>query len=308
MFRMTGLTLVIGASVALTAPVTAADKPDGFGNRPITVIVCYGKGSGSDRATVALTDAAEPLMRVRINTVNNPGGGGLNCIPEFMQAPADGYTIMQNSDPVASKHVLGQLEYHPYEDMRPILINRVSPTGYFVRADDERFLENGEPSWDKLVAHAQENDLTLSNIPVEMEQATNAVVSDHFGIQFREVPFNRTSERVAAVIGGQLDILMEQPGDVGQFVEAGDLVPILAVWPERWDIYPETPATGADFGMDWDPLLRFSGLFVKNDVPEDVFRSSRHPSRQPTIPMITRLTWPRTVSTSWTATDQQTML
>ncbi len=264
------------ATAALTVGGTAAiaqDKPENFPNRPITIVVCYGVGSGSDSAVAELIPTAEEAMGVRINKVNRPGGGGLNCMPEFMQAPADGYTLLQNSDPVVSKYVLGQSDIHPTEDIRPLITMSAAPTGFYVRSDDERFHdEEGNPSWDKVVEYAKENPTTLSNIPVEMEQVTAQVALDFFDIHMDQVLFNRAAERFAAVIGGQVDVLMEQPGDVAEFIEAGQLTPVLAVWPERWDFAPDTPATGADYGMEWQPLLRVRSLFVPADTPEDVYR------------------------------------
>ena len=50
-----------------------------------------------------------------------------------------------------------------------------------------------------------------------------AVVENHFGFKSRQVLTGKSGERFGAVIGGQLDVLMEQPGDVSKYVEAGNL-------------------------------------------------------------------------------------
>ena len=50
-----------------------------------------------------------------------------------------------------------------------------------------------------------------------------AVVANHFGFEPKQVLTGKSAERFGAVIGGQLDVLMEQPGDVSKYVEAGQL-------------------------------------------------------------------------------------
>ncbi|MCH7694356.1 MAG: tripartite tricarboxylate transporter substrate binding protein, partial [Proteobacteria bacterium] len=92
----------------------------------------------------------------------------------------------------------------------------------------------------------------------------------HFGFKAKQVLFAKPAQRYGAVIGGKLDILLEQPGDVSKHVEAGKLAPVLSIWPERFKIAPDTKATGPDYGLKWSPLLRFRGLFVKKGTPKEI--------------------------------------
>ena len=57
---------------------------------------------------------------------------------------------------------------------------------------------------------------------------------------------------------------------MSKHVQAGKLAPVLAIWRERIPLYPDTPATGKDYGLDWDPLVRFRGLFVKKGTPPEI--------------------------------------
>ena len=96
---------VLAGAFALPQAATAGSaelKPGDYPNRPITILVCYGKGGGSDQAVAALQGPASKILGVKINKINKPGGGGLNCLPGFAQTPADGYTILQHADLSAS--------------------------------------------------------------------------------------------------------------------------------------------------------------------------------------------------------------
>lgn len=273
MKMLTKAALVAGL-VAAPAAAFAMDpkKPGDYPKRPITIIVCYGKGGGSDQAVAAMQGPSAKLLGVKINKVNKPGGGGVNCLPDFQQAPADGYTILQHADSLISTYVQGRHDVHPTKDVTPLVVMNVAPTALFIKKGDERFTEGGKASWDKVVAYAKKNPgkLQVSNINVAMELVTMAKVEEHFGIKVKQVLFDKPAQRYGAVIGGKLDVLMEQPGDVIKHVQAGKLEPVLAVWPDRFKVFPDTKAAGADYGLKWDPLLRVRGLWVKKETPKEI--------------------------------------
>ena len=258
---------VVAAGQSFAAPM----KPDdGYPSRPITLMMCFGKGGGSGQANLAISGPAAKIMGVKINIVSKPGGGGLNCLPDYWQTPADGYTILQHVDAIVAKYVEGASDINPATDLESLLIMNVAPTGLYIRGGDERFMTNGKPDWDKVVKYAKikEGNLKVSNINIAMELISMDKVEKHFGFKSKQILFPKPAQRYGAVIGGKLDVLMEQPGDVSKHVQAGTLAPVLTIWPERFKIAPDTKATGADYGLKWDPLLRWRGLFVKKGTPK----------------------------------------
>ncbi len=194
------------------------------------------------------------------------------CPGDFAQTPADGYTILQHIDALPAKYAAGATDLNPAKDLEPLLIMNVAPSGLYIRGDDERFLTNGKPDFEKVLAYAKsgEGKLAVSNINVPMELVTMSVIEKHFGFKAKQVLFAKPAQRYGAVIGGKLDVLLEQPGDVSKHVQAGKLAPVLSIWPERFKIAPDTKATGSDYGLKWSPLLRFRGLFVKKDTPPEI--------------------------------------
>ena len=249
-------------------------KPGDYPSRPITIMFCYGKSGGSAQAIQAIKGPASKIMGVKINMVSKTGGGGVNCLPDLQQAPADGYTILQHTDTFVSTYVKGAHDLHPAKDMIPLIIMNVAPTGLFIRGGDKRFMTGGKPDFDKIVKFAKikEGNLKVSNINADMELITMSMVEKHFGFKSKQVLFGKPAQRYGGVIGGKLDVLMEQPGDVSKHVAAGKLMQVLAVWPERFKTAPDAKATGADYGLKWDPLLRFRGLFIKKDTPKKIVK------------------------------------
>jgi len=263
--------VALAYAVVVAGPSFAAPmKPDGYPSRPITLLMCYGKGGGSGQANLAISRPAAKIMGVKINIVSKTGGGGLACLSDYAQTPADGYTILQHVDAIVAKYVEGTSNINPAVDLEPLLIMNVAPSGIYMRGDDKRFLTNGKPDWEKVVEYAKkkEGNLTVSNVNIAMELISMDKVEKHFGFKSKQVMFRKPAQRYGAVIGGKLDLLFEQPGDVTKHVQAGTLAPILTIWPERFKIAPNTKSTGADYGLKWDPLLRWRGLFVRKGTPK----------------------------------------
>ena len=155
--------IAAGMGLAGFAGIALADikKPGVYPKRPISIIVCYGKGGGSDQAVAAMQGPLSKIMGVKVNKINKPGGGGVNCLPDFQQAPPDGYTILQHGDGMASKYVSGDMNLHPTRDLTPIAITNVAPTAMFVNPKDERFFSgNLNPTKDRTWSLRRTNHCT----------------------------------------------------------------------------------------------------------------------------------------------------
>lgn len=243
------------------------EKPDGFPERPLTMIVPYGPGGGSDQLSRAMASAMEPLMGVGIQVVNKPGGGGLAAVPDFMAAPPDGYTVLESIDDIVTNHASNKLDLDPATDMVPICMAQVTFNQIYVRPDDERFSD-----WEGFVAYAEDHpgEVTLATLgsPASMERVNMRYLEEAAGIETNQIAFDKPAERYSALIGGHTDALFEQPGDVRNFLEAGQMKPILTLLKERPSAFSDTQSL-ADIGVDFDPLLRFRGFWTRPDVPEE---------------------------------------
>ena len=101
-----------------------------------------------------------------------------------------------------------------------------------------------------------------------MERVTMGFITDASGMQIQQISFDKGAPRYGALLGGQVDALFEQPGDVRNFLDADQFKPILTIFDERPGAFADTP-THREMGMDFDPLLRFRGFYVHADAPAD---------------------------------------
>ena len=261
---------IAGIALALSAtqPANSLEKPEGFGVRPLTMIVPFGPGGGSDQLARAMAKAMEEAAGISFQVVNKPGGGGTAAIPDFMLAPADGYTVLEHIDNAISAFAAGDIRENPASDWIPLCMTQITFSQIYMRPDEDRFSD-----WASLVEYAKDNPgaVTMANVGIvgSMELVVTEQLESALGLDFNLIAFDKPAERYAALIGGHVDLLFEQPGDVRNFLDAGQMVPILSFLNERPAAFADVP-THRDAGADFEPLTRFRGFYVKAGVPDDI--------------------------------------
>ena len=104
----------------------------------------------------------------------------------------------------------------------------------------------------------------LSRVPI----AAGAGAGRYDEAFIQQIAFDNPSERYASLIGGTVDALLEQPGDVRNFVDAGQMQPILTFFNERPDLFADVP-THLEVGASFEPMLRFRGFWTHADTPPE---------------------------------------
>ncbi|MDA9009354.1 tripartite tricarboxylate transporter substrate binding protein [Alphaproteobacteria bacterium] len=256
--------------MASGSAVIAADAPatsDGFPARPLTMIVPYGPGGGSGQVAAAMAEAVTGHSGAAINRDHKPGGSGMVGLAAFMAFPADGYTVLEHIDDAASAYASGSSKINPAEDLIPLVTSQITFSQIYIRSDEDRFSD-----WAGFVEYVKSKggDATIANVSRagSMERMMLKQVMDQSGIEMQQISFDKGGPRYAALKGGQVDALFEQPGDVRGFLDSGDFKPILTLLNERPGVFADVPSM-ADAGMDIKPLFRFRGFYVKAGVPAD---------------------------------------
>ena len=242
-------------------------KPSGFPERALTMVVPYGPGGGSGQVAAAMAEAVTGLTSVNINRDHKPGGSGTVGMTAYMSAPADGYTVLEHIDDASSAHALDSSKPNPAVDLIPLVISQVTFSQVYIRSNETRFTD-----WPSFVAwvQAQDGKATIANVSKEgsMERVIMKFITDASDMQIQQISFDKGAPRYGALLGGQVDALFEQPGDVRNFLDAGNFKPILTVFNERPAAFADVP-THVEMGMDFEPLLRFRGFYVHKDAPAD---------------------------------------
>lgn len=258
-----------GAAYAFECKVSEASmaKPGGFPERALTMVVPYGPAGGSGQVAAAMAEAVTELTGVAINRDHKPGGSGTVGMTAYMASPADGYNVLEHIDDASSAHALDSSMPNPAADLIPLVVSQVTFSQIYIRTNETRYSD-----WPSFVewVKAQDGRATIANVSKEgsMERVTMKFITDATGMTIQQISFDKGAPRYGALLGGQVDALFEQPGDVRNFLDAQQFKPILTIFDERPGVFADTP-THREMGMDFDPLLRFRGFYVHADAPAD---------------------------------------
>jgi tripartite-type tricarboxylate transporter receptor subunit TctC len=124
-------------SVAAAAFALLAFVPSAFGaypERPITVIVPWGAGGGTDATARIIGSLLEKELGQPVNVVNRIGGSGVVGHAAIAQAAPDGYTIGMVTVEIGMMHWQGLTELSGVS-YTPIGLVNADPAGLQVRAD-----------------------------------------------------------------------------------------------------------------------------------------------------------------------------
>lgn len=120
------------AGTSMFAESAKAEYPE----RPITWIVPWGAGGGTDATSRMLAGLMEKELGVPVTVVNRDGGSGVVGHSAIAYAKPDGYTIGTATVEIAMMHHAG-LTKLDYTNYTPIGLFNADPAAFHVAADSE---------------------------------------------------------------------------------------------------------------------------------------------------------------------------
>lgn len=239
-------------------------KAQEYPDRPIEVIVTFGPGGGADLMGRTASQLLETRLGVPLPVSNVAGASGNAGLTQLRTNPADGYTLgTLISLTVASW--ASELGDNAPEDFDIVAVVQSSPSFLFVPANGPH------QTAEALFEHARQNPATLTVATSgygTQDDVTLKILADA-GVAMENVPFQAPAERYASPIGGHTSAIYEEPGDVAQFIKAGQLLPVVVFDTERHAEFPDVP-TSAELGIDISGLDNFRTLSVAAGTPDDI--------------------------------------
>jgi len=240
------------AALALAAPAIAQWKP----TKPVDLIVHTGPGGGSDvlaRAMVTMIEK-EKLVPVRINVLNKPGGNGAVAAAALSERKGDPHTIglitsVWIAGPLTSAEA--KITVH---DLKPIAQLMLEPAVFVVKADSpyktlKDFIEAAKTKPGSLKQSGGSVTSRDNIVRLSMQHAT--------GAKWQFVSFPGGGERLAALLGGHVDIMVIEPQEAGEQVRAGKLRVLAQLTDSRLAGWPDVPTLKeAGYDVQTTPQIR----------------------------------------------------
>ena len=249
--------------VAALDPARAEFKP----TRPIEFVVHGGPGSGNDvfaRALSAIIDQ-EKLLPVRIQVVNKPGGGSTTAAAYVVSKRDDPHVIACFTNVWLVDPLVQQAATNRLHDMSPIARLVVEPALVVVKADSPfRTLAD-------FISAAKEKPgaLKMSGGSItSRENLVRQLLAKATGARWAFISFPSGGERIAALLGGHVDMMIVDPSEAGEQVRAGKLRTIAQVNDRRLPGFPDVP-TIKEAGYDIPNVPQMRGIVGAPGMPAD---------------------------------------
>jgi len=238
------LLLVLIASLALSAPAAGAGTRE-WPTKPITLIVPWPAGGGTDRAARFLAPRWSKTLGVPILVVNKPGASGISGTYEAVTAPADGYTLLMDCNGGSSIQHAWAKEL-PYKVADRAFIARAvyTPMGLVVPASA------GWKTLSDLVNTIRSNPASVSygagagapDVPIA--QFLSALMAKGIDVsKTRAITFKGSGDMYPAIAGGHVSFSAAAPGGVNALISAGKIRVLALSAGERYKGWPDVPTT-----------------------------------------------------------------
>ena len=240
------------------------------GKKPVTVVIMYKAGGGTDTMTRAYTKAMEKSLGTTVNAVNRPGAIGSLAADFAYSKPADGYWWLGGSQFGKSLRVMGLSKLKPYQDWQWFkAANGIQ--AFSVRADSPF------KTMTDFINAAKKNPgkVSMSNSGIGgIWHEGNEIMVKAAGIKTRQIPYKGGAPAVLACLQGEVDVAGSGLHEVIGHIRTGKMRNLAIFTKEPIKLEDGTvlrPIT--DFLPDLASYAPFGSeytLGVKRDTPADV--------------------------------------
>jgi len=232
--------------------------------RPITMVVPFGPGVGSDQAARLSAPVIEKEIGQEIPVVNVPGATGNTGMTKMLQGPPEQSLAIMPADTLAT--VVAGTSSFQLDEVAPVCRISNAPSSLWVNTKGKY------KDWDALGKAAKENPGEVAVATVGKGGIDDIALGslEQQGFKFRAVPFAEGSERKGAVLSGDTEAIFEQAGDVKENVDAGQFKPALLFADKKQEGLEGDYTLASDLGVE-EFLDQWRGIFANSEMaPEQL--------------------------------------
>lgn len=243
------LLIVFGLlALALTGPIGPDKARADYPKKPVTMVVAYSPGGGTDTAARVVAKFVQPYLGQRLVIQNKPGAGGQIGFTALANARSDGYKIGFINIP--SIFMVKMLrENIPYEmtDFEPIANIQMDPVVLAVKSDSPYktlgdFITAARRAPGKINVGG---DGPQSNNQLQM-----IVAEKKLNIDVNFVSYNGSGPAITSLLGGQVHAAVPSASSATNHIKNGRLRALTVFSSDTYPYLPEVPTVKAASGVD----------------------------------------------------------
>ena len=256
--------ILLACLMIALAPAAAAQSD--YPSRPIRLIVTVPPGGAADFIARLVGAKLAESFGQPVLVDNRGGAGGTIATDAVAKAPADGYTLLQNSITThgVGPHLYAKLPYDPVKDFAPVSGLALLPLIMAINADLPF------KSVQELIADSRKGSLNFaSSGNGGAPHMAGELFKSETGASITHVPYKGSGPAVADLVGGRVQIMFDAAPSLIQHVKSGKLRVLAAASAQRNRLLPEVP-TFAELGYPKVAVSLWYGLLAPAGTPRPV--------------------------------------
>ena len=265
---MTPIKQVVLTAFAASALMVGAATAQNYPTRPITVIMPFAGGSGSDVAARIVYARMAKTLGQPIIVENKPGAGGNSGTLQAAKAMPDGYTLVgAGSGPFAANLTLyKELGYDPQKDFT--LISPFVSFTVVITASNKLGLNSVQD----LIARARKEPGALNYGSVGIGSSQH-LAGEYFaqvtGVKITHVPYRNIAQFGPDLIAGAVPLGFAWYPNVAGPLNANGATALAVAGEKRLAVLPGTPTT-TEVDLAQYQVDGWFGLAAPAGVPKDI--------------------------------------
>jgi tripartite-type tricarboxylate transporter receptor subunit TctC len=247
-----------------------------YPQKPITLVVTQGTGSGSDVMARLLAGYLSPLLGQSVVVENRAGASGIIGHQSVAKAPADGYTLLFTSTaglfvvPVMNPNAKYSLA--DYEPVAPVMR---APFAVLVANN-----ATAPKTMAELISMVKSKPQSYASAGIgTMTHLGSELVMRKAGIQATHIPYKGSGAALTDLMGGQVLFATDSLTAAMTHIRSGRLRALATTDTNREASLPEVP-TLAEVGLPGLQVAAIGGLFAPKGTPKEVIEKVADATRK----------------------------
>jgi len=262
-----GFAAALAAGLSAQMPVAQA-QPPAWPARPVTVIVPFPAGGGTDAFARPLMAQLSKQLGTQFVIENHGGAGGTLGASLAAKAAPDGYTVfIGGAHHAIAPSFYKKLDYDIEKDFIPVTVIAQPPQVVVVNA--QRVPVNTLP---ELIAYAKKNPGKL-NFGSAGNGSSHHLAGELFKLQTKtdlsHIPYKGAGPALSDLMAGQIDMMFDGLGSSAQHIRSGRIKALAVASPKRSAAFPNVP-TAAEAGVPNYDVSTWYAMWVPKGTPKAV--------------------------------------
>jgi tripartite-type tricarboxylate transporter receptor subunit TctC len=262
--KINAIAYLTALAAGLLAGLPAWSQP--YPNKPVTIIVPYQAGQGTDVAARLFAEQLSKAMGQQFIVDTKPGAGGTLGTAAAARSANDGYTLLMGTvaTQTMNEFLYPSVGYDSDKDFAPVILVGMLP---MVISANPSF---GPSTIPELIAaaKAQPDKLNIA-LPSTTARIVFELLKERTGAPLFGVPYKGSATAMNEVMGGQVQLTIDTATASRGHVQSGKLKALAITTLKSSDLLPGVKSV-AEQGVPGFEVTAWNAIYAPRGTPKEI--------------------------------------